>query len=165
MILLAAVLTALAVATPVAPAMPEGAALRGSIVAREAEFFELFFLGCDPKRLRPMLADDVEFYHDKGGFVFRNAEMMAADYEKNCVERAKPAAWRSRRELVASSLTVDPVPAFGAIEAGEHLFYERKGDGPEKLVGRSRFAMVWKWEGGTWKLSRVLSFAHAPAGP
>jgi hypothetical protein len=165
MISLAAVLTALIGAAPVTPTMPEGAALRGSIVSRDAEFFELFFLGCDPKRLRPMLADDVEFYHDKGGFVFRNAEMMAADYRKNCAERAKPDAWRSRRELVVSSLTVDPVPGYGAMEAGEHLFYERKGGGPEKLVGRSRFAMVWKWEGGTWKLSRVLSYAHASAGP
>jgi hypothetical protein len=146
------------------PVMPEGAALRASIVSRDAELFELFFLGCDPKRLRPMLADDVEFYHDKGGFIFRNAEAMTADYAKNCAERAKPDAWRSRRELVASSLSVDPVPGYGAMEAGDHLFYERKGDGAERLVGQSRFAMVWKWEGGTWKLSRVLSYSHAAAG-
>jgi hypothetical protein len=158
---LAAVVAALA---GTAPVMPEGAALRASIASRDAELFELFFLGCDPKRLRPMLTDDVEFYHDKGGFIFRNAEAMTADYAKNCAERAKPDAWRSRRELVASSLTVDPVPGYGAMEAGDHLFYERKGDGPEKLAGRSRFAMVWKWEDGTWKLSRVLSYSHAPAG-
>lgn len=125
-----------------APAMPEGAALRTSIASRDAEFFELFFLGCDPKRLRPMLTD----------------------YAKNCAERAKPGAWRSRRELITSSLTMDPVPGYGAMEAGDHLFYERKGDGAENLAGRSRFAMVWKWEGGTWKLSRILSYAHSVVG-
>ena len=145
------------------PAMPEGAALRSSIEARDAEFFELFFLGCDPARLEPMLASDVEFYHDKGGFIFHNSAEMAADYAKNCTARKAPDAWRSRRALVASSLTVDPVPGHGAIETGEHLFYERKGDGPEKLVGRARFAIVWKWEAGTWKLSRALSYSHAPA--
>jgi uncharacterized protein DUF4440 len=106
------------------------------------------------------LADDVEFYHDKGGFVFRNAEAMVADYAKQCAERAKPDAWRSRRELVVPSLIVDPVPGYGAMEAGDHLFYERKGDGPERLAGRASFSMVWKWDEGGWKLSRVLSFAH-----
>lgn len=151
---------------PAVPAMPEGAALRSSIEARDAEFFELFFLGCDPARLEPMLAKDVEFYHDKGGFIFHNSAEMAADYARNCTARKAPDAWRSRRALVASSLTVDPVPGHGAIETGEHLFYERKGDGPEKLVGRARFAIVWKWEDGAWKLSRALSYSHAPAnGP
>ena len=146
------------------PPMPEGPALRASIEKRDAELFELFFQGCDPGKLRPMLADDVEFYHDKGGFVFRNAEAMVADYAKQCAERAKPDSWRSRRELVASSLIVDPVPGYGAMEAGDHLFYERKGDGPEKLVGRARFAIVWKRDADGWKLSRALSYAHAPAG-
>lgn len=155
-------LTALASA---ASPMPEGAALRASIEARDAEMFQLFFEGCDPARLRTMLADDLEFYHDKVGFVFRNAEAMVADYAKQCAERAKPDAWRSRRELVVSSLIVDPVPGHGAMEAGDHLFYERRGDGPEKLVGQARFAMVWKWDGGQWKLSRVLSFGHGPAAP
>jgi hypothetical protein len=145
--------------------IPEGSALRASIEARDAELFELFFQGCDPARLRTMLTDDLEFYHDKGGFVFRNAEAMIADYAKQCAERAKPDAWRSRRELVTSSLIIDPVPGHGAMEAGDHLFYERKGDGPERLVGKARFAMVWTWEGGQWKLSRVLSYAHGPAAP
>ena len=142
------------------PPMPAGPALRASIEARDAQLFELFFLGCDPAKLRTMLADDLEFYHDKDGFVFRNADAMVEGYAKACGERAKPDAWRSRRELVASSLTVDPVPGYGAMEAGEHLFFERKGDGPERLAGRARFAMVWKWEDGRWKLSRALSYAH-----
>ena len=110
-----------------------------------------------------MLADDIEFYHDKGGFVFRNAEAMVSDYAKNCVDRAKPDAWRSRRELVGTSLIVDPIPGYGAMEAGDHLFYERKGNGPERLAGRARFTMVWAWVDGGWKLSRVMSYDHKPA--
>jgi len=158
-------LAAATVAPSAPPAMPEGAALRSSIEARDAELFELFFQGCDPARLRTMLADDLEFYHDKGGFVFRNADAMVSDYAKQCTDRAKPNAWRSRRELVTSSLIVDPVPSYGAMEAGDHWFYERQGDGPERLAGKARFAMVWKWQHGQWKLSRILSFAHAPAEP
>lgn len=158
------ILVAAAVSASSIP-MSEGPALRASIEARDAELFELFFSGCDPARLRTMLADDLEFYHDKGGFVFRNAEAMITDYAKQCFERAKPDAWRSRRELVKSTLVVDPVPGHGAMEAGDHLFYERKGDGPEKLAGKARFAIVWKWQDGQWKLSRVLSYGHGPAEP
>ena len=155
-------LTLAIMATP-APPMPAGPELRTTIEARDAELFELFFEGCDPARLRPMLADDIEFYHDKGGLVFRSADQMVADYSKNCTERAKLESWRSRRELVKSSLIVDPVPGYGAMEVGDHLFYERKGDGPERLAGRARFAMVWVWNDGSWKLSRVMSYAHIPA--
>ena len=151
---------ALTAAATAAIAMPEGAALRASIEARDAELFELFFEGCDPARLRTMLVDDLEFYHDKDGFAFKSADAMVAGYAKSCAERAKPDAWRSRRALVPASLIVDPVPGHGALEAGDHLFYERKGDGPERLAGRARFTMVWKWRDGSWKLSRVLSYAH-----
>ena len=144
--------------------MPEAALLRASIEQRDAELFELFFVGCDPARLRMMLADDLEFYHDKDGFVFKSGDAMVAAYAKTCAERAKPDAWRSRRELVRSTLLVDPVPGYGAMEAGDHLFFERKGDGPERLVGHARFTQVWKWQGDRWVLSRVLSYSHSVAG-
>ena len=64
-----------------------------------------------------------------------------------------------------SSLQVDPVPGYGAMEAGDHLFYEREGaNGTEKLAGRARFAMVWALgSDGKWRLARVLSFGHAKA--
>ena len=151
------------VASP-AIALPEPAALTAQIAARDAEFFQLFFEGCDPARVRKMLADDVEMYHDKGGFVWRGADGAVADYAKSCEERKKPGAWRSRRELVRESLRVDPVPGHGAIEDGVHLFYERKGDGPEKLAGRARFTQLWTLgPDGAWRLARIFSFAHEKA--
>lgn len=153
----------LAAASPVT--VPPQPALTQAILARDAEFFELFFQGCDPARLRTMLADDVEMYHDKDGLVFKSADEMVAGYTKFCEARKQPDAWRSRRELVRSSLIVDPVPGHGAMQFGDHQFYERKGDGPEKLAGRARFAQVWTLDGdGNWRLSRILSYSHAPAG-
>lgn len=64
--------------------------------------------------------------------------------------------------LVQSSLHVDPIPGWGAMEVGDHLFYERHGaTGPEKLVGKAKFAMVWVLGAdGHWRVSRVLSYAH-----
>jgi hypothetical protein len=159
---------AAAAAQPAAPptaepkaAVPDGAALTGQIAARDSEFFRLFFEGCDPARVRTMMADDIEMYHDKAGFVWRGADAAVADYSKTCAERKKPGAWRSRRELVRSSLRVDPVPGYGAIEDGVHLFYERKGTGPERLAGRARFTQLWKLGAdGEWRLARIFSFAH-----
>jgi hypothetical protein len=60
----------------------------------------------------------------------------------------------------SETLIVDPVPGYGAMEAGEHVFYERKGAGPERLAGSARFAMVWKKTEAGWQLSRILSYAH-----
>jgi hypothetical protein len=152
----------LAAADPVV--LPEGPALTGAIRARDSEIFELIFLGCDPARLRTMLTPDFEMYHDRGGVVARNAETFVAEHDRACRERQAPDAWRSRRELIASTLNVHPVPGYGAIEDGEHQFYERRGDGPERLAGHARFTQIWALTADGWRLARVFSYAHRPAG-
>ena len=142
------------------PPQPE---LARQIEAADAALFQLFFEGkCDPARFRTMLADDIEFYHDKAGFNVRKAEDFVAMHEQGCKSREDPTTWRSRRELVRTSLHVDPVPGHGAIQTGDHLFYERHGAaGTEKLTGKAKFAMLWVLAAdGQWKLSRVFSFAH-----
>jgi len=148
---------------PPAPTIPTGDALKQAILSRDAEFFDLYFTGCDPARLRTMLVPDLEFYHDKGGFAFRDAEAMIADYARICASRKAPDSWRSRRMLAPATLHVDPIPGYGAIEDGEHYFYERQGNGPEKRVGYGRFTIVWVLSPDGWRLSRCLSFAHRPA--
>ena len=157
----------LAAATP-APAIapinvPTGAALQSAIAARDDEFFDLFFSGCDPDRLATMLTPDFEFYHDREGVVTRTAAPFVAQYREHCEAGKAPDAWHSRRELVASSLRVFPIKGYGAIEQGEHLFYERRGEGSERLAGRAAFSQLWALDGGVWKLARVFSFDHSAA--
>ena len=150
--------------TPVT--VPERSRLEAQIEAADHEFFHLFFEGvCDVPKMRSMVADDVEFYHDKGGFDVHNADQFVAIFEQNCKSREDATNWRSRRELVRASLHVDPVPGYGAIQTGEHLFYERHGaKGQEKLAGKARFAHVWALgSDGKWRLSRILSYDHHPA--
>jgi hypothetical protein len=158
-------LLAAAIAAPAATVPPQPQ-LTEQIRRADAELFRWFFEApCDVPRFRAMLADDVEFYHDKDGFGIKSADDFVQAYRQNCSSRTDPAAWRSRRELVAASLQVDPVPGYGAMEAGEHWFYERQGvRGEEKLAGKAKFAMVWVLApDGKWKLSRVLSYGHRPA--
>lgn len=145
------------------PALPEGPALTEQIRARDADLFTTLFERCDPEHMRSLVTADIEFYHDRDG-AMHSADAFVADYARFCTERRAPDAWRSRRELVAASLNVHPVPGYGAIEDGEHLFYERQGEGPERLVGRARFTQLWKLEADGWRLARVFSYAHGPAG-
>jgi hypothetical protein len=51
------------------------------------------------------------------------------------------------------------------MEIGDHVFYERQGaHGEWKLVGKASFSMVWVLGAdGKWRVSRVLSYAHAAA--
>ena len=163
-VLLAGLIAATAVgAQGTAPTLPAGAELTRSLAAVDSDFFALFFQGCDPTRLTTLVTDDLEFYHDKAGVVAMSGGAFVTDYAKNCEARKAPDAWRSRRELVVESLRVDPVPGYGAIEHGEHRFYERKGDGPERLAGFAVFTMVWKLDATGWKLARVISFGHRAA--
>lgn len=161
--LLAATLASAASAEETKVQIPEGAVLTQAIRKADGDLFGLFFEGCDPQRLRGMITQSLEFYHDRGGVVSRSGPEFADGYARQCEARKARDAWRSRRELVRESLHVDPVPGFGAMETGEHYFYERQGNGPEKRVGKAAFAMVWQLDGGVWKLHRVLSYSHAPA--
>lgn len=144
--------------------LPEGAKLTEDVRAADDRFFALYFdTRCHEPEIRAMIADDIEMYHDKGGVIATSADQFMADYRKFCASRAAPDAWRSRRELVPESLKVDPVPGFGAIEDGDHRFYERRGDGPERLAGMAHFTQLWVKDGESWKLKRIFSFSHRAA--
>ncbi|MDP3908454.1 nuclear transport factor 2 family protein [Novosphingobium sp.] len=148
---------------PVQAEMPP-AVLTDQVAAADARFFAAFFdARCNPAEVRAMIADDFEMYHDKGGVIATSADQFMALYASQCAERAKPDAWRSRRELVPGSLLVDPVPGFGAIEEGDHRFYERQGEGAETLAGSAHFAHLWEKTPQGWKLKRVLSYSHRKA--
>lgn len=148
-----------------APAeIPTGPQLAQEIRAADAALFAAYFGPCDPARVAMRVTPDVEMYHDRGGALLGRDAFMAT-YEKLCRERSAPDAWRSRRALVEGSFRVDPVPGYGAIEEGDHQFYERKGEGPEKLAGTAHFVQLWKWTPQGWQLSRILSYAHRAAGP
>jgi hypothetical protein len=143
-------------------AMPQSTPsdLLAEVKAADAALFETFFERCDPERLASLVTPDFEMYHDKDGVVATSGPAFVALYAKGCEAKKAPDAWRSRRALLPETLRVDPVPGFGAIEEGDHVFYERKGDGPEKLVGKAHFVQLWKKAPDGWRVSRILSYAH-----
>jgi hypothetical protein len=153
-------------ATPAPVTIPPQPQLTQQIHDADAALFKLFFEGpCDTARFRSMITDDVEFYHDKGGFNVRKPEDFVGQFKDRCAKLADPTSFRQRRELVESSLHVDPIAGWGAMEIGDHLFYERKGpEGEWHLVGKASFSMVWVLgPDAKWRVSRVLSYDHGPA--
>lgn len=136
--------------------------LTQTIAARDAVLFDVMFAKCDPVALATLVTDDMEFYHDKGGAMDR--ETFVADYAKSCAAKLAPDAWRSRRELIPETLKVYAIPGFGAVEEGAHRFYERKGDGAERLAGQARFSILWRLGAdGQWRMARTFSIDHAAA--
>lgn len=145
--------------------VPTGTALTDAIRARDAALFHAYFEECDAAKMMGFVTPDLEFYHDKAGFDAHSAKEFVDHYAAQCTEAAKPGAYRHRRELVATSLNVEAIPGFGAVEEGDHVFYERQGDGPEHLTGKAHFVHLWQLgEDGVWRVKRVLSYSHEPAG-
>ncbi|MEM8486551.1 MAG: nuclear transport factor 2 family protein [Bacteroidota bacterium] len=135
-------------------------ALFQEIARMDSLFFEALN-GCDLPKYEAFLTEDYEGYHDKAGLTTpRDREM--ADMEIFCGEQRRRQPLR--RALIAGTMEVYPLHNYGAIESGQQVFYLQINDGTEKLVGQARFTFVWKKEGDTWKLSRVLSYDHQPLG-
>jgi ketosteroid isomerase-like protein len=105
----------------------------------------------DVDALMAMFTDDLEFYDDGSGV--KDFERTKGDF--TAVFENVPDL---RRELMPGTLEVYPLQGYGAIELGEHRFcHEENG---KRDCGIMKFSMVWRQIGQTWKLARVLSYAH-----
>ena len=134
--------------------------LTDEIHAADLALFSAFFDRCDVKALESMVTDDFEMFHDKGGRVSASKAEFIKNIEGTCARQKTGEDYRARRELIAASLKVYPLNNYGAIEVGEHRFYQLLPGKPEKLVEISLFTQVWKKEASGWKLARVLSYDH-----
>ena len=123
-----------------------------TVAALDAEVFAAFNNCSAAGQLQKhagFFAPDVELYHDTGGVTWTR-EQMIANTEKNV-------CGHFRRELVPGSLRIFPVKDFGAIELGSHRFCQFKTGNCEGLAD---FVIVWRNQGGDWKITRVLSYCH-----
>lgn len=118
---------------------------------------------CDLKALSAMNTDDLEFYHDLGGVMHGKAQFDAAMAKNICGNPSR----KLRREAVAGTVQVYPMMSggvlYGAVIEGGHQFYTAAPGSPEVLEDRARFTSLLLFKDGVWKLSRALSYAHAPA--
>jgi hypothetical protein len=134
-----------------APAAEE---LARTLAAQDAALFDSFNR-CELEKFASFFAEDVEFYHDKGGVTLSRKGVVESVRNNIC--------GKVRREAVAESFEAHPIPGFGAVQMGTHRFYElnaKPGSGP---AGEARFIHLWQYKDGAWKITRVISYDHGPA--
>jgi ketosteroid isomerase-like protein len=105
----------------------------------------------DLQRIKTLFAEDLEFYHDKGGL----------DSYEQTIEKIKKLFDQNnglRRELVKESLEVYPIKDYGAVEIGIHSFIHLENGKEDR--GTFKFVMLWRNKDGGWKISRVISYDH-----
>ena len=121
------------------------------------------FNSCEAQKMAMMNAEDLEFYHDLGGFMRGRAAFLEATTKNIC---GKP-DWRLRRAEVPGTVKLYPLKnqgqVYGAVISGEHYFYHINKGQPERLEGRARFTHVLLLKEGQWQVARVLSYDHGPA--
>lgn len=149
---LAALLCVACVPAVHAQESPTGGPLFDELARMDRALFDAAFVDCDAAAFRAIFTEDAEFYHDRTGLaVGEDARTMKSCPRDNGVTRT----------LVPGSLEVYPLNDYGAIQMGRHRFARAGEPGSEE----AKFVHVWKREGSTWKLARVLSFDHRPTTP
>ena len=138
----------------------ENSELYKTIMAKDSLLFSVGFNTCNIEQTERLLKDSFEFYHDRSGPADKKKFMT--DFKNNLC--STPNTFRARRALVKGSTTIYPLykdgKLYGAVQNGDHLFYESVNKGTEKLAGAAKFTHLWILENGDWKLSQSLSFDH-----
>jgi uncharacterized protein (TIGR02246 family) len=106
---------------------------------------------CDLEKFASLLADDLEFYHDKTG-LSRGRQALVEGVKNNICGKVT-------RELVPGSLEVYPIANYGAVEIGVHRFHH-PGHETTESAGEAKFIHLWQNKDGAWKVTRVISFDH-----
>ncbi len=126
---------------------------------QDSLFFERSFNQCDLEYLEKHITEDLEFYHDQGGY--QNRDSFLNNTRKNLCSGA---AVKPIRKVDANSLQVFPLynngKLYAAIQKGVHHFYLREKGKEDVQSGTARFTHVWKLDDEVWKIAEVLSYDH-----
>lgn len=145
------VVTLTAHAQTPAAANPSADQLFKTIAAVDTQLFDAYNR-CDLEKFGSLLAEDVEFYHDKTGLARSRATIVEAVKNNIC--------GKVTRELVPGTLEVYPIADYGAVEIGVHRFHHAH----DSDVGEAKFIHLWQNKNGVWQVTRVISFDHHGAG-
>src|SRR5205823_11844548 len=113
-----------------------------TIQSLDAQLFDAYN-HCDLEKFGSLLADDLDFYHDVGGF--SRSRQATVEAVKNNI------CGKVTRELVPGTLEVYPIPNYGAVEIGVHRFHH-PGHEDTEGVGEAKFILLWQNNNGSWKV-------------
>ena len=131
---------------------PVSKELYDTIAYMDSIFFTAFNMR-NLDKVKGLLSEDLEFYHDLGGVTNYNQNIDA-------FTRTFESERKVRRELIKASLEIYPIKDYGAAETGIHRFYATEKGQQEKLSSEAKFVHVWQKKDGKWKISRIISYGH-----
>lgn len=127
---------------------PDNAELYHTIVALDSSFFEAYnTCNLNLEKYGSFYAEDIEFYHDNGGFMNSKKEIIESTKKYVC--------GKVTRELVKGSIEVYPIKDYGAVEFGLHKFHNKEEPNAKPSVGR--FTIIWKKTNNNWQIKKVIS--------
>ena|SRR6476661_3961501 len=132
------------------PQIPEGAALKQTILRLDSAMFEAYN-SCDMQKFESYFAKDVKFYHDRGGYMDGSQGVIAATQKYIC--------GKVSRKLVPETAEIYPIPGYGAIQYGTHRF-KNYGEGDKEYGLPAKFMTIWQFKDGNWKATQVISYDH-----
>ncbi len=125
----------------------ESKGLHDTITRMDSLFFDAYN-SCKLDIMESLIADDIEFYHDRGGLTTSKKELLLSLKNNIC--------GKVSRELLKGSIEVYPIPGYGAVQMGAHRFHNNQ-EPPNTLSHYSKFVHTWHKVGGQWQLARVIS--------
>lgn len=133
--------------------LPVSDPLYKTVAGLDTELFSAYN-NCQLDKLGSLVAEDLEFYHDKTGLAVGRQRFIDAIKNNIC--------GKVHRELVPGTLEIYPMEGFGALEIGIHRFTH---PGDPRNIGEAKFITLWQHKDGSWKMTRAISFDHHPANP
>lgn len=133
--------------------LPVSDTLYKTVAGLDSELFAAYN-NCQLDKLGSLVAEDLEFYHDKTGLAIGRQLFIGAIKNNIC--------GKVHRELVPGTLEIYPMEGFGAVEIGVHRFTH---PGDPHNIGEAKFITLWQHKDGSWKMTRAISFDHHPANP
>jgi hypothetical protein len=117
-----------------------------TIIKLDSTFFQAYN-NCDLATQERFLSDSIEFFHDKSGLETSKKNILASTKKYIC--------GKVTRELVKGSVEVSPLPGYGAVELGEHMFHnnQEKNNTPHA----SKFVIIWRNNNGKWTITKIIS--------
>ncbi len=127
---------------------PDDAELYHKIVALDSAFFQAYNT-CETnlETYAKFYDENIEFYHDNGGFMNSKSEIVASTQKYVC--------GKVTRHLVKGSIEVYPIKDYGAVEFGLHSFHNKEEPNAKPSIGR--FTIIWKNTNNNWKIAKVIS--------
>ena len=140
--------------------VPTSSELYKTLKFNDSLLFDVGFNTCNLNAFENLLAEDLEFYHDKSGITETKAAFISSFKKGIC---GNP-NFKSRRELLPETLEVFPLYnngiLYGALQKGVHRFFESMDGKPETKGSTAMFTHLWLLQETGWKIKRVLSYNH-----